>query len=41
MAVHDIEFTLGKSGKLAKAVGAIAKLIANEGQSKLKKATVQ
>ncbi|KAL4196653.1 hypothetical protein AMTRI_Chr04g184250 [Amborella trichopoda] len=31
--VHNIEITLGKDGQLARATGAIAKLIAKEGQS--------
>lgn len=29
MTIHNIEITLGKSGQLARAAGAIAKLIAN------------
>nr|YP_010392257.1 ribosomal protein L2 [Cyclocodon axillaris]YP_010392283.1 ribosomal protein L2 [Cyclocodon axillaris]UPX07866.1 ribosomal protein L2 [Cyclocodon axillaris]UPX07892.1 ribosomal protein L2 [Cyclocodon axillaris] len=32
-AIHNIEFTLGKGGQLARARGAVAKLIANEGKS--------
>jgi len=30
-AIHNIEITLGKGGKLARAAGAVAKLIAKEG----------
>ncbi|KAL2325597.1 hypothetical protein Fmac_024655 [Flemingia macrophylla] len=33
MAIHNIEITLGKSGQLARAAGAVAKLIAKEGKS--------
>ncbi|KAG9438441.1 hypothetical protein H6P81_021611 [Aristolochia fimbriata] len=32
-AIHNIEITLGKGGKLARAAGAVAKLIAKEGKS--------
>ncbi|CAA6675818.1 unnamed protein product [Spirodela intermedia] len=32
-AIHNIEITLGKGGQLARAVGAVAKLIAKEGKS--------
>ncbi|KAL2905279.1 50S ribosomal protein L2 chloroplastic, partial [Bienertia sinuspersici] len=32
-AIHNIEITLGKGGQLARAAGAIAKLIAKEGKS--------
>nr|YP_009435709.1 ribosomal protein L2 [Lobelia thermalis]YP_009435734.1 ribosomal protein L2 [Lobelia thermalis]ATG25710.1 ribosomal protein L2 [Lobelia thermalis]ATG25737.1 ribosomal protein L2 [Lobelia thermalis] len=32
-AIHNIEITLGKGGQLARAGGAVAKLIANEGKS--------
>nr|YP_009435886.1 ribosomal protein L2 [Monopsis flava]YP_009435911.1 ribosomal protein L2 [Monopsis flava]ATG25975.1 ribosomal protein L2 [Monopsis flava]ATG26002.1 ribosomal protein L2 [Monopsis flava] len=32
-ALHNIEITLGKGGQLARAGGAVAKLIANEGKS--------
>nr|YP_010850253.1 ribosomal protein L2 [Lobelia zeylanica]YP_010850279.1 ribosomal protein L2 [Lobelia zeylanica]WGH11687.1 ribosomal protein L2 [Lobelia zeylanica]WGH11688.1 ribosomal protein L2 [Lobelia zeylanica] len=32
-AIHNIEITLGKGGQLARAGGAVAKLIANEGNS--------
>nr|QKV09719.1 ribosomal protein L2 [Pyrularia edulis] len=32
-AIHNIEITLGKGGQLARAAGAVAKLIAKEGQS--------
>jgi len=32
-AVHNIEITLGKGGQLARAAGAVAKLIAKEGKS--------
>ena len=31
--LHNIEITLGKGGQLARAVGAVAKLIAKEGKS--------
>ncbi|KAI9169654.1 hypothetical protein LWI28_015625 [Acer negundo] len=31
--IHNIEITLGKGGQLAKAAGAVAKLIAKEGKS--------
>ncbi|CAJ1978081.1 unnamed protein product, partial [Sphenostylis stenocarpa] len=31
--IHNIEITVGKSGQLARAAGAIAKLIAKEGKS--------
>ncbi|KAF3637432.1 50S ribosomal protein L2, chloroplastic [Capsicum annuum] len=31
--IHNIEITLGKGGQLARAVGAVAKLIAKEGKS--------
>ncbi|PWA70717.1 bifunctional polymyxin resistance protein, ArnA [Artemisia annua] len=33
MAIHNIEITLGKGGQLARAAGAVAKLIAKEGKS--------
>ena len=32
-AIHNIEITLGKGGQLARAAGAVAKLIAKEGKS--------
>ncbi|KAG5568935.1 hypothetical protein H5410_064058 [Solanum commersonii] len=32
-AIHNIQITLGKGGQLARAMGAVAKLIANEGKS--------
>ncbi|KAL8256358.1 hypothetical protein R6Q59_031425 [Mikania micrantha] len=32
MAIHNIEITLGKGGQLARAAGAVAKLIAKEGK---------
>jgi len=32
-AIHNIEFTHGKGGQLARAAGAVAKLIAKEGKS--------
>ncbi|KAK8478609.1 hypothetical protein V6N13_101046 [Hibiscus sabdariffa] len=32
-AIHNIEITLGRGGQLARAAGAIAKLIAKEGKS--------
>ncbi|KAB2006939.1 hypothetical protein ES319_D11G382300v1 [Gossypium barbadense] len=32
-AMHNIETTLGRGGQLARAVGAVAKLIAKEGKS--------
>nr|KJB15228.1 hypothetical protein B456_002G165900 [Gossypium raimondii] len=32
-AIHNIEITLGKDGQLARAAGAVVKLIANEGKS--------
>ena len=32
-AIHNIEITLGKDGQLARAAGAVAKLIAKEGKS--------
>ena len=31
--LHNIEITFGKGGQLARAVGAVAKLIAKEGKS--------
>ncbi|CAH1421222.1 unnamed protein product [Lactuca virosa] len=31
--IHNIEITLGKGGQLARAAGAVAKLIAKEGKS--------
>ncbi|RZC89855.1 hypothetical protein C5167_035852 [Papaver somniferum] len=33
MTIHNIEITLGKGGKLARAAGVVAKLIAKEGKS--------
>ncbi|XP_050881206.1 50S ribosomal protein L2, chloroplastic-like [Lathyrus oleraceus] len=33
MTIHNIEITLGKGGQLARAAGAVAKLIAKEGKS--------
>ncbi|KAG6737468.1 hypothetical protein POTOM_058992 [Populus tomentosa] len=33
MTIHNIEITLGRGGQLAKATGAVAKLIAKEGKS--------
>ncbi|CAI9278381.1 unnamed protein product [Lactuca saligna] len=33
MAIHNIEITVGKGGQLARAAGAVAKLIAKEGKS--------
>ena len=35
--LHNIEITLGKGGQLARAVGAVAKLIAKEGKSAILK----
>ncbi|KAL8255203.1 hypothetical protein R6Q59_033424 [Mikania micrantha] len=32
-AIHNIQITLGKGGQLARAAGAVAKLIAKEGKS--------
>ncbi|KAK8990032.1 hypothetical protein V6N11_008551 [Hibiscus sabdariffa] len=32
-AIHNIEITLGRGGQLARAAGAVAKLIAKEGKS--------
>lgn len=32
-AIHNIEITFGKGGQLARAAGAVAKLIAKEGKS--------
>ena len=32
-AIHNIEITLGKGGQLARAAGAVARLIAKEGKS--------
>jgi large subunit ribosomal protein L2 len=32
-AIHNIEFTHGKGGQLARAAGAVARLIAKEGKS--------
>jgi ribosomal protein L2 len=31
-AIHNIEITLGRGGQLARAAGAVAKLIAKEGE---------
>ncbi|XP_047260186.1 50S ribosomal protein L2, chloroplastic-like [Capsicum annuum] len=36
-AIHNIEITLGKGGQLARAAGAVAKLIAKEGKSAILK----
>ena len=33
VAIHNIEITLGKGGQLARAAGAVAKLIAKQGKS--------
>ncbi|MBA0765134.1 hypothetical protein Gotri_014383 [Gossypium trilobum] len=33
MVIHNIEITLGRGGKLARAAGAVAKLIIKEGKS--------
>ncbi|MBA0771425.1 hypothetical protein Gotri_019893 [Gossypium trilobum] len=33
MTMHNIETTLGRGGQLARATGAVAKLIAKEGKS--------
>ncbi|KAJ7942184.1 50S ribosomal protein L2, chloroplastic [Quillaja saponaria] len=38
-AIHNIEITLGKGGQLARAAGAVAKLIAKEGKSATLKLT--
>ncbi|KAH1113691.1 hypothetical protein J1N35_007069 [Gossypium stocksii] len=36
-AIHNIEITLGRGGQLARAAGAIAKLIEKEGKSTILK----